>query len=205
MDTSRWVETFRRFLGNLLGAPRKRKASRSVPRVVASIDRSVPLPVPTAKQPIREPDLSPEPVAAVLKQPVVVAPAAVEQARAPAPIPVKVAPPSPAVAPPLFIQELMQPVVKLVPEDPPAAVKPMRTLEEVRADLARLRANAKERHAQAQAQVQIQAQARRSVAFEPTDFLDFAKPEPPPSDNPESGFASTAYLDFTTLKSREGT
>ncbi|MGJ7511349.1 hypothetical protein [Variovorax sp. GT1P44] len=142
-----------------------------------------------------------------MKQPVVVAPAPVEEARAPAPVPVKVAPPAPSVAPPLFVQELMQPPkpAPQAPEDPPAAVKPMRTLEEVRADLARLRANAKERHAQAQAQAQLQAQARRSVAFEPTDFLDFAKPEPPPADNPESSFASTAYLDFTTLKSREGT
>jgi hypothetical protein len=156
---------------------------------------------------MRPPERPPHAAAQVIRQPIVVAP--VEKARAPAPSPVKVEPPPPAVAPPLFIQELMQPVVQpaVQParEDPPAAVKPMRTLEEVRADLARLRASAKERHAQAQAQAQVQAQARRSAAFEPTDFMDFARPEAPPSDNPESSFASTAYLDFTTLKPREST
>jgi hypothetical protein len=113
--------------------------------------------------------------------------------------------PSPAVAPPLFIEELMQPAAQAAPEEFRATVKPMRSLEEVRADLARLRASAKERHAQAQAQAHLQAQASRNAAFEPTDFLDFATPEPRPRDNPESSFASTAYLDFTTLKPREST
>ncbi|MDM0073394.1 hypothetical protein QTH90_03315 [Variovorax sp. J2P1-59] len=93
----------------------------------------------------------------------------------------------------------MQPAVQPEPEEAPAAVKPMRTLEEVRADLARLRASAKERHAQAMVPV------RRDVAFEPTDFMDFAKPEPRPSEDSGSSFEATAYLDFTTLKPREST
>jgi hypothetical protein len=201
MKASRWIGTFRRFLSSLLGTPKKRPPSRSVPRVVASRDGSVALPIPVARQPMRPPERAAEPVAPAVKQPVVIAP--VEKARAPAPRPVKAEPPPPAVAPPLFLEELMQPVAQPAPQEPPAAIKPLRTLEEVRADLALLRASAKERHAQAQAQAQVQAQARRSAAFEPTDFMDFAKPEPPPSDDPESSFASTAYLDFTTLKPRE--
>jgi hypothetical protein len=184
MEASRWVETFRRFLGRLLGTPTERRPSRSVPRVVASKEGPVAVRAPVAK-------------------PLVVAPA--EEARVDAPVPVKSQTAAPAVAPPLFVQELMQPLLRPAPEDPPAAIKPMRSLEEVRADLARLRASAKERHAQAQAQAHEKAQARRNVAFEPTDFLDFETPEAPPSDNPESSFASTAYLDFTTLKPRGST
>ena len=42
----------------------------------------------------------------------------------------------------------------------------MRTLEEVRTDLARLRAQARQRQA-------ASAQARRDQAFAPTDFMDF--------------------------------
>ena len=75
----------------------------------------------------------------------------------------------------------------------------MRTLEAVRADLARLRASAKERHAQALIPV------RRDVAFAPTDFMDFAEPATPPREDSESSFEATAYLDFTTLKPREST
>ncbi|MDM0103339.1 hypothetical protein QTH97_00220 [Variovorax sp. J22R24] len=100
-------------------------------------------------------------------------------------------------AAPQPMREVVQPFVQPEPEETPAAIKPMRTLEEVRADLARLRASAKERHAQAMVPV------RRDVAFAPTDFMDFAKPEAPPSEVSESSFEATAYLDFTTLKPRE--
>lgn len=66
----------------------------------------------------------------------------------------------------------------------------MRSLEEVRADLARLRESAKERHARASAPV------RRDISFEATDFMDFAKPAQ------DESFEQTAFLDFTTLKPR---
>ena len=72
--------------------------------------------------------------------------------------------------------------------------KTMRSLEEVRADLARLRESAKERHARAP------VAPRRDISFEPTDFMDFAKPEPRPE--PDESFEQTAFLDFTTLKPR---
>ena len=103
------------------------------------------------------------------------------------------------VAPPQPVREIVQAVVQPEPEEAPAAGKPMRTLEEVRADLARLRASAKERHAQAMVPV------RRDVAFAPTDFMDFAEPKTPPREDSESSFEATAYLDFTTLKPREST
>ena len=106
-------------------------------------------------------------------------------------------------------------VASLVAVTPPAAGMPaapdcedaaparkMRSLEEVRADLARLRANAKERHAQLQAQLQVEAQARRDTSFAPTDFLDFAPPpaEPASGKSTESSFAPTAFFDLTSLK-----
>lgn len=47
----------------------------------------------------------------------------------------------------------------------PASAKPMRTLEEVRADLARLREKSRER--------QAQAPVRADIGFAPTDFMDF--------------------------------
>lgn len=78
------------------------------------------------------------------------------------------------------------------PAQPPA--RTMRSLEEVRADLARLRQNAKERHAR------ILVPVRRDTGFEPTDFMDFAKP----AEAPEESFEATAFLDFTTLKPRPG-
>jgi len=70
----------------------------------------------------------------------------------------------------------------------PVAVKKMRTLEEVRADLARLRETAKERHAQ--------VQRPRDTSFAPTDFMDFADMGSKPADKDESGFAPTAFFDF---------
>jgi hypothetical protein len=71
----------------------------------------------------------------------------------------------------------------------PAVAKPMRSLEEVRADLARLRANAKERH--------TPVPVKRDTHFEPTDFQDFVVPDPRPT--PDS-YAPTAYMGFTNLK-----
>ena len=75
--------------------------------------------------------------------------------------------------------------------EPPTASKEFRTLEEMRADLAHLRATSKERHAQ--------MQAKRDVSFAPTDFLDFAEPVFPAHDKIEENFAPTAYLDFVNL------
>ncbi|NDZ12676.1 hypothetical protein [Variovorax sp. WS11] len=68
----------------------------------------------------------------------------------------------------------------------------VRSLEEVRADLARLRANAKERHAQLKAQ--------HESAFAPTDFLDFSAPAPAVSEISETAYASTAFFDFKVLE-----
>ncbi|WP_077001527.1 hypothetical protein [Variovorax sp. KK3] len=87
---------------------------------------------------------------------------------------------------------------------PSAPAKTMRSLEEVRADLARLRANAKERHAQLQAQALAEA-ARREIAFAPTDFLDFEPPKPPQEpamreSASSSSFAPTAFFDLASLK-----
>jgi hypothetical protein len=50
---------------------------------------------------------------------------------------------------------------------PAAAAPKLRTLEEVRADLARLRLSARERHAQ--------GHVWRDTNFAPTDFMDLAK------------------------------
>jgi hypothetical protein len=89
------------------------------------------------------------------------------------------------------VQEVAQ--APVIPEGP---AKAMRTLEEVRADLARLRERSRER--------QAQAPVSRDIGFAPTDFMDFAQPvlKSPARKEPESSFAPTAYLDFTTLKVR---
>ncbi|MEJ8856091.1 hypothetical protein WKW79_16040 [Variovorax robiniae] len=89
-------------------------------------------------------------------------------------------PPAPKPEPPLVVA---------APVAVPAVAKPMRSLEEVRADLARLRASAKERH--------TLAPVKRDTHFEPTDFQDFVVPEPRPE--PDS-YAPTAYMGFTNLK-----
>ena len=67
----------------------------------------------------------------------------------------------------------------------------MRTLEEVRADLARLRERSRKR--------QAETPAPRDIGFAPTDFMDFAQPvrQSPKQGAPESNFAPTAFLDFT--------
>ena len=74
----------------------------------------------------------------------------------------------------------------------PAVQPRLRTLEEVRADLARLR----ERTRALQAQAQARAEARRDMSFAPTDFMDFADAKPMPAESPASGFAPTDFLDF---------
>ena len=70
----------------------------------------------------------------------------------------------------------------------------MRSLAEVRADLARLRATAKERHAQ------LKAQHQSASAFAPTDFLEFSMPAPAASAISETAYASTAFFDFKVLE-----
>jgi len=76
----------------------------------------------------------------------------------------------------------------------------MRSLEEVRADLARLRESAKQRHAQ--------LQVRRDASFAPTDFMEMpgAAPAaaPAPSEQSDDSFAATAFLDFGNVKPRPG-
>lgn len=58
-------------------------------------------------------------------------------------------------------------VVQASPAEPPQApIRKMRTLEEVRADLARLRLSASERHAR--------SYAWRDTNFAPTDFMELA-------------------------------
>ena len=54
--------------------------------------------------------------------------------------------------------------------------------------------SAKERHARAS------VAPRRDISFDPTDFMDFAQPQP--RREPEESFEQTAFLDFTTLKPR---
>jgi len=76
----------------------------------------------------------------------------------------------------------------------PATTQAMRTLEEVRADLARLRDQAKRRQA-------ANAQARRERAFAPTDFMEYGQPAAPVETSaPARAFAPTDFLDFGTGK-----
>lgn len=70
----------------------------------------------------------------------------------------------------------------------PAVQPRLRTLAEVRADLAQLRERTRV--------LQAQAQARRDMSFAPTDFMDFADAQPAPPESPASGFAPTDFLDF---------
>jgi len=72
-----------------------------------------------------------------------------------------------------------------------ATTQAMRTLEEVRADLARLRDQAKRRQA-------ANAQARRELAFAPTDFMEYGQGVEPAAAAPARAFAPTDFLDFGT-------
>ena len=79
------------------------------------------------------------------------------------------------------------------PDAPPVR---LRTLEEVRADLAALRERTRVQ--------QAQTQARRDISFAPTDFMGFAEPAAAVPDSPASGFAATDFLDFGTLNPSPG-
>ena len=116
------------------------------------------------------------------------------------PAPVMQAPDAPAsgLAPAAMAPVATAPVAAPVA---PGPAKPMRTLEEVRADLARLRAKSRERQA-------AQVSARPDASFAPTDFMDLRAPraqgpaETRDDEDPEQGFAATAFLDFSTLVTR---
>jgi len=75
---------------------------------------------------------------------------------------------------------------------PIVTTQAMRTLEEVRADLAKLRAHSKRRHL-------ANVQARRDIGFAPTDFMDFGA-SPAPRAAAPSGFAPTDFLDMHAIK-----
>ena len=86
-------------------------------------------------------------------------------------------------------------VAPAVEAEAPAGAKTMRSLDEVRADLARLRETAKERHAQ------TQQQARHvDTSFARTDFMDIpdALPMPAPRKKVvDPAFEATAFTDFS--------
>ncbi|MDM0034239.1 hypothetical protein QTI33_19045 [Variovorax sp. J22P271] len=152
----------------------RHRALRSAPRVVASAAPRLRAETPVSRT--------------VASRPMPIAPEALNPALRDAPEPVDM----PAVVAPVAAPVATPIVAKPAEAQPPA--KTMRSLEEVRADLARLRESAKERHARAP------VVPRRDISFEPTDFMDFAKPEPAPE--PDEPFEQTAFLDFTTLKPR---
>ncbi|MDM0014468.1 hypothetical protein QTH87_18650 [Variovorax sp. J22P168] len=81
--------------------------------------------------------------------------------------------------------------------EPVAPARTMRSLEEVRADLARLRESAKQRHAR------VPLPPRRDTGFAPTDFMDFPAPAKVDKEADEA-FERTAFLDFTVLKPPAG-
>ncbi|RST47892.1 hypothetical protein [Variovorax sp. MHTC-1] len=98
------------------------------------------------------------------------------------------APAMPVPAPPVE----PAPVVEVPALEETAGAKTMRSLEEVRADLARLRQTASERHALAQ-----QPERPADTSFARTDFMDI--PEPLPTSSPretdDSEFEATAFAD----------
>jgi hypothetical protein len=107
--------------------------------------------------------------------------------------------PAPVVAAQQALPAVEQPVAAPATKAQAPEEKPMRTLAEVRADLARLREKSRERQAQQRAQM------RHDVAFPATDFMEFVPSAPERrSEKEEAGesFAPTAYIDFTALKTR---
>ncbi|MBS0343339.1 MAG: hypothetical protein JSS56_22780 [Proteobacteria bacterium] len=68
-----------------------------------------------------------------------------------------------------------------------ASSQAMRTLEEVRADLARLREQARSRHA-------AHVQQRRDLGFAPTDFMEYGKPAS--AAGSAAGFPPTDFMDM---------
>lgn len=169
MEASHSLGTFHRILHGLWAVLTKPVPMRPAPRVV--VRRGVSSGSPTRTHRVEAPVAPVVPVepVAVTRQPVMMPRQVVQEATHHPVIPEAVA---------------------------PAPAKPMRTLEEVRADLARLRERSRKR--------QAQAPAPRDIGFAPTDFMDFAQPvlKSPKREAPESNFAPTAFLDFTTLKVR---
>jgi len=112
------------------------------------------------------------------------------------PRPARLRDPRMAAPAPAAITTVRAPVASApapLPAPAPVTTQAMRTLEEVRADLARLREHAKRRHL-------ANTQARRDISFAPTDFMDFAaKPAGRPA-TPASGFAPTDFLEMRVLK-----
>ncbi|HSV59651.1 MAG TPA: hypothetical protein VLJ19_12185 [Variovorax sp.] len=130
---------------------------------------------------LNQPVFPPRAKPALAKAHHVVRPTRLPESRMPAQAAIAVA----AVRPPV--------VSAPAPLATPVTTQAMRTLEEVRADLARLREHARRRHV-------ANAQARRDISFAPTDFMDFAaKPAARPA-TPASGFAPTDFLEMRVIK-----
>jgi hypothetical protein len=194
MSTSRILESFRRFLRSLgirpvaVGAVAAgttppasviaKPSTATTPATMSATTHPVvsspaPLVVPVAAPvaPVSIAKSSAMPIAAVAQPAAVRQPAALQ----------------PAVPGPSISQAVVAQVAAAQ-----APVKPMRSLEEVRADLARMRQSARLRHAR--------LVAEHHTNFAPTDFMEMpgllsVQREPEPS------FAATAYLDFGTLTS----
>lgn len=85
------------------------------------------------------------------------------------------------------------PVVEVTELEAPSRAKTMRSLEEVRADLARLRQTASERHALAQ-----QPARHVDTSFARTDFMEIPGhlPTSSPRKKDASEFEPTAFADF---------
>lgn len=127
-----------------------------------------------------------------------VAPRAAAFAASPAPLIIPRSEPAPvmaSVAPPQAAWDTAQADSDAV-DEAPASFKKMRSIEEVRADLARLRESAKQRVAQ--------AQGRRDISFAPTDFMELAKPEPRAPSKVDKDFEATAFIDFSGVNLRHG-
>lgn len=181
MEATQSLGTFHRLLRELVAflnrpvfakpAPARRRAARTA-------------------RPVEGQAVASAAVAAKVVAPVAAAPLQVEPIEKPAPVAV-VQRPAPGVD-----QSVLATAVKAqVPEE-----KPMRTLAEVRADLARLREKSRER------QAQLRATVRHDVSFPATDFMEFvpsvAESRTWKQEDVGESFAPTAYLDFTVLKAR---
>ena len=113
-------------------------------------------------------------------------------------------PPQPAV--PAAVQPPPAPVLSW----PASTIRPLRSLEEVRADLARLRESSKLRQAQIDAQARTQARAqmqaqlamRHDTSFAPTDFMDIPHFGAAANEGPHTDFAPTDIMDFAPAQSR---
>ncbi|SEB15450.1 hypothetical protein [Variovorax sp. YR216] len=182
MEATQSLGTFNRFFKELMAFLNRPVFAKSAPARRHAARPARPVEAKAVASPA---------VAAKAVAPLAVASIKVDQVEKP----VTVAIPQRAAAP-VVDQPVVAPAVKAqVPED-----KPMRTLAEVRADLARLREKSRERQAQQRAAV------RHDVTFPATDFMEYL-PSVPESraekqDDAGESFAPTAYLDFTVLKPR---